>query len=216
MQNFITMNPNTILKKNLKQLVAAVLAVTCFIGNIAAQNPRSNWFKVVPVNDAKAVNVIVHQGESEHYTVRLYSENGQLLWESGKKSSEFAKSLMLDDLSQGRYVMAVEHNDMVIEQPFSIVNDRVLVVDEENRISSPTLAVVGKTVMVDFPTNTAAKNVEVHLYDSSGAEVYTNEIVSDADRITRYDMSALPSGKYRMVFNIANSTFTRTIALASK
>ena len=208
---------NTALKPKTMILTLGLLLSLSVItqpGN--AQNNSDGWFTVQPVANEKAINVFVQSPSQEKYDVKLFGADGEVVWQSRNTNGAFKKSLMFNDLADGHYTISVSKGDIAVEQPIHVKASGVTVEENLRYISGPTVAVVGKLVMVDFPATGESSEVEVEIYDSRGQEVFANAITSNGKRVTQYDMTALPTGKYEMRFTNGVSSFTKTVNLKAE
>ena len=197
-------------------MAVILLSAISFMSAGEVTGQGNTWFKVTPVNNERAINVFVKQMDGEEYRIELISKNGTKIWRSVAADSYYEKSILLEELPAGHYTLAVIRGDMVVEQPFELTGESAEIIESERYLASPTLAVIGKSVLVDFPTTNYMDEVDVTIFDNAGKEVFANSITNDGGTITKYDMTALPAGSYNLRFAIGSTTFTRTIKLKTK
>lgn len=210
------MNTTSLKHKAMAMTAALLLSFLGLTAVATAQVTGNNWFKVTPVDDTKAVNVFVNTNNSDKYSVKLMTASGFTIWSSGRQTGRFEKSLVLDQMDQGKYIVSVTVDDVIVEQPFMLEDGKAVIDNSMKYLSGPTVAVIGKAVLVDFPTGSDGAEVTVRIYDEGGDEVFANAIVSESNRVTRYDMNALPTGRYQMIFDTGSASFERNVTLKAK
>ncbi len=170
---------------------------------------------ITPVKDRQAVNVYIDLPGEVPYTVSLKNDKGQNVWSEKWTKPVYAKSVMMKNLPEGNYAISVSADNKYVERSFTLDAQMAHVNKGQRTILGPTVSVMGRSILVDFDVNRGApvdhSDVEVQIYDNFGEEVFANNITTDHGRITRYDMSALPAGRYEMIFNIEGKTFTRSV-----
>jgi len=198
---------------NIKSLFTMLLLTAATM--LAAQVDKS--VVVTPVKGKQAINVYVDLGGEMPYTVSLRNDQGEKIWSEQWKKPVYAKSVLMDKLPEGEYAISVEGNNRYMERDFTLGAEMASVNKGQRTILGPTVSVMGRSVLVDFDVNRGEpvnhRDVDVQIYDEQRDEVFANSITTDHGRITRYDMSSLPSGEYDMVFNIEGKTFTRSVRM---
>lgn len=196
-------------KRNI--IFSAVLLIASIFHSVSAQ--RDTRVVITPVNDLQAINVLVDLKEDIPYTVSLRDADGNQVWSEYWNKSVYAKSVMLDNLEDGTYRVFVASDNRYFQNTFTLSEGQTYIGKEQSSLAGPTVSVMHDAVLVDFESTGDKKPVDVTIYNKYGTEVFANEITTDGRRITRYDMSTLPSGRYDMVFKIDGKTFTKSVRI---
>ena len=196
-------------KRNI--IFSVVLLVASIFHNVSAQ--RDTRVVITPVKDLQAINVLVDLKEDIPYTVSLTDADGNQVWSEYWNKSVYAKSVMLDNLDDGTYRVFVASDNRYFQNSFTLHEGQTYIGKEQSSLAGPTVSVMHDAVLVDFESAGDKKPVDVTIYNKYGSEVFANEITTDGRRITRYDMSTLPSGRYDMVFKIDGKTFTKSVRI---
>ncbi len=195
---------------NIVKIATAVLFIAATFTTNAQQDKR---VLLTPVKNERAVNVFVDLKEDIPYSVAIVDNKGYTVWNTTSNLSVFARSIVLDEVPDGTYMVKVSSDNRFFENTFTIGEKEVVISPKVNTAVAPTVSVMGQTVLVDFDAHGITKDVDVKIYSRNGTEVFANNITTDAKRITRYDLSTLSPGGYDMVFTIEGKQFTRNVRI---
>jgi hypothetical protein len=143
--------------------------------------------------------------------VVLKDKAGYILYqESVSTNYTPEKNYNLKELPNGEYVFVIYDKLKVTLKPFTIVGDKIALMDE-TRIFKPTTTLRDNVVI--FNLLAFRKPVNVIIMDAYGEELYS-EVFENKNSIgKRFDFSTAPNGTYTITTVVENQYFTEDIKI---
>ena len=199
--------------KQLKATLSLALVLAMTITSAIAQM-ESQWFALVPVKEQRAVNVFVDLDEVAAVTLSLKAEDGREIWKRTFQTASLSRSIYLPQLADGHYELRARTATRYTAYGLALKGERVLLRPRATvHAQSPTVAVIGREIIVDVAGVDADDPVEVEIFDHLGRSLLQQTLQAGHERAIRYDLRDLPRGNYRLMFVVNDHVFERSVHL---
>lgn len=202
-----TQKPTT-MKLNITKVLMAIMVMAISTTAQAKENEREISLTTVK---QKAV-VLKLNNVSEGTSIRLMNEKGATLFSDKAEYEKYGKVFNLEKLDKGNLILEVEDNETVQLLPITVTESTASM---EYKAQKTYIKPIVKT-----------KNGEMKVFLRAGHQRYTMRILDNFDDLVfreevkdtlggmkRYDVSKLPSGKYKLQFTADGRSFYHTITL---
>ena len=167
--------------------------------------------KVVKNNNSSIVIEATDIMKGDEVIIR--NQKGNVLYREQLDANETYKKIFQFSLfDNGVYIVSFENNFKV--EYYNVIKKdneiQLLNINNGNFNFKPVIKRDQNLAHV-FLTNQGLKNVELRIIDQSGEELSSKRFNDELIIKRSYDLSSLPSGKYSLIIEAGNQTFTRVL-----
>ena len=185
------------------------MAVSLLFFNTAL---ASHYLPSIRIEDKKLFLVL--EDVSAETSVLIQDQAGSIfLTEKVPVSGTYEHTFSLDELPSGAYALVVRSNNQETVWPITVAANS-LTMDEEGRTTYlPTVLSQKRRHMQLSLLNPSRGTVSVFVFDKMGMIRYQDSMNDEPVIDKKFNLKQLPAGRYTVVVQNANRTFTRQLNL---
>lgn len=145
--------------------------------------------------------------------IRIFDENGTLLFFEAIHEHDYLKTFTLSTLPVGKYFVEYENDNRINTAVVVKEKNNTLVTSNFNRVSfKPMINQKGNFLNVGM-TNPKLKEVSISIIDPKGYELTEVENLNTLFVNKTFDTKRLPKGDYSVQVNCGTHSFTKLISI---
>lgn len=183
-----------------------VIVLLCFTLNVFANDEKPN-IKIVSGKN-NVFTLISNDIKKSDLTIRIFDGEGLNLHnEKVKVNKAFSKSYDLSNMPNGIYEVEIEDNISLRKYFVITTSDTIEIMENgEQKIFKPIIVLEEYLLKLNL-LNLGRGDVELHLSNALGEEVYTENIQNTIAIHKGFDLSKLPSGEYSIEIRVDDKYF---------
>ena len=199
--------------KTNKTILMMKSSITVLILLISMSIQAADNVKVIKNNNTSIVIEATETMKGDEIIIR--NQKGNVLYsEQLGANKTYEKIFQFSLFDNGVYIVSFENNFKV--EYYNVIKDdngiQLLNINNGHLSFKPIVKRDHDLAHV-FLTNKSLENVELRIVDQSGEELTTTRFNDELIIKRSYDLSRLPSGKYSLIIEIGNQTFTKALNL---
>jgi hypothetical protein len=190
--------------KTMKKTIFALLmlvTLSVFANDISIEANNNNGV-VIKVN-----NVV------ENKNIKIYDENGTILFSEMISTTDYLKVFNLNAFSKGQYFIEYENDNKITTAIVEKSDNGIEVISNFNEITfKPIVNQNGNYVNIGF-TNPKRQDVDIIVYDIDDFELVKVEDLNDLFVKKTFNTIKLPEGDYTIKVKSGENTFSKVITV---
>lgn len=191
----------------LKSLILAIIfsfSVVAMKADISDPEFGIANISIVADKESNALMLRISNPDNQPFNVRLYNETKQNLYqEKVKNQTSYSKKLKLK-LEDGRYFLAIEDENGIRIQPFTVASNSIEV-DYQNldKMSKPVFKQVNDMLQIRMSANQPS-TLQITFLDESDRTFFDEEVLFAQQFNRLYNLKNLTAGKYTVRIDTGN------------
>ena len=191
--------------KTMKRMITVIAVL------LSAQVITASDIKIRTNENAEIVIEASELTGEEH--IRIFDEEGTLLFYEVINERTYLKTFKLSTLPNGKYFVKYENESKINTAVIVKNGDHAEVTSDFNRVSfKPMIKQDHKFLNVGI-TNPQLENVRISIKDENGYELTEIKNLNDLVVKKTFNTTKLPKGQYSVQVNIGNQSFTKMVAV---